>query len=194
MALGFTKNSGEDFLPSFRFNAVSGDAIVAWSEKDAAGEWEKKEKDVSFPVKFVFDFENIEVGWLHFSASGPNFSLVKLGNSLPQKPTPEHKQGFRVKMYNKEHGVCSFANSSRTIADVMDALHDEYLKGVKDNAGKVAVVEIRGVKKVSVKTKEGSKNYKQPECSIVAWVTKPEQLIEKVEAVQEKEEQEEEEF
>lgn len=194
MALGFTKNSGEDFIPSFRFNAVSGDALIAWSEQDKNGEWEKKEKDVKFPVKFIFDMENIEVGWLHFSASGPSFALVPLGHPLPAKPTPEHKQGFRVRMFNKEHGLCAFANSSRTIGDVMDVLHDEYLKGIKDNAGKVPVVEIKGVKKVAVKTKEGSKNYKQPEWSIVSWVARPDALKEQVSVVVESEPEEDSEF
>lgn len=181
MALGFTKaNSGEDFLPVFKFNAVSGDAAIAWSEKTASGEWEKQEKEVKFPVKFIFDMENIEVGWMLFAATGPNFALVKLGNPLPPQPTKDHKQGFRVRLYNKENGLCVFSNSSRTIAEVMDVLHDQYVKGAKDNAGKVPVVEIKGTKKVAVKTKEGSKNYKQPEWSIVSWVARPDAMIEKV--------------
>lgn len=180
MALGFTKSSGEDFLPSFRFNAVSGDAVIVGSKKNADGvTWDKFENEVTFPAKFIFDFANLEVGWIHFAAPGPSFALVKIGERMPAKPSEEHKQGFRVKLFSKAHGLSAFSNSSRTIAEVMDALHDQYLAGEKANSGKVPVVEIKGVKKVQVKTKEGAKNYKQPVWAIVSWVARPEELTEK---------------
>ena len=183
MALGFTKTTGDSFLPSFRFNAVSGDAVVAGSAKASDGvTWEKFENEINFPVKFIFDFEDLEVGWMHFSATGPSFVLAKLGERIPEKPSLEHKQGFRIHLYNKEHGLMTFANSSKTIAEVMDTLHDAYLRDAKANAGKVPVVEIKGVKKVSVKTREGSKNYKQPDWSIVSWVARPEAMdVKKIE-------------
>lgn len=178
MALGFAKSTGgESFLPSFRFNAVSGDAVVAGSTKSPDGiTWEKFENEISFPVKFIFDFENLEVGWLHFAATGPSFAVVKLGERMPEKPSIDHKQGFRINLYNKETGLVTFANSSKTVAEPMDLLHDAYLRDVKANTGKVPVVEIKGVKKISVKTKEGSKNYKQPDWSIVSWVARPEAM------------------
>ena len=177
MALGFTKAGGDgDFSPVFKFNAISGDAVIASSVKSASGEWEKVENDVSFPAKFIFDFANIEVGWMHFSSSGPSFAMVKIGDVLPARPSPDHKQGFRIKLYNKEHGVAVFSNSSKTIAEVMDVLHDSYLRDEKAHTGKVPVVEIKGTKKVSVKTKEGAKNYKQPEWAIVGWVVRPEAM------------------
>lgn len=181
MALGFTKSTsnGEDFLPVFKFNAVSGDAVIAWSEKNASGEYDKQEKEVNFPVKVIFDLENIEVGWMHFAATGPSFALAKLGTPLPERPSQEHKQGFRVKLYSKALGVSMFSNSSKTIAEVMDSLHDAYIAGAAKNPGKVPVVEIKGTKKVAVKTKEGSKNYKQPDWSIVSWVARPDELTDK---------------
>jgi hypothetical protein len=181
MALGFTKNTnnGEEFLPSFRFNAVSGDSVIAGSKKNAAGEFEKYETEVKFPVKLIFDMENIEVGWMHFAATGPSFAMGKLGQPLPERPTPDHKQGFRVKLFNKTLGLSMFSNSSRTIAEVMDILHDAYVTGAAKNVGKVPVVEIKGTKKIAVKTKEGSKNYKQPDWSIVSWVVRPDELLEK---------------
>jgi hypothetical protein len=181
MAMGLTKSGGDgDFTPVFKFNAVSGDAVIASSAKNASGEWEKAEKDVSFPAKFIFDFAELEVGWMHFSSTGPSFAMVKIGERMPAAPSADHKQGFRVRMYNKEHGLCVFSNSSKTIAEVMDTLHDNYLRDEKANAGKVPVVEIKGVEKVSVKTKEGAKNYKRPVWSIVSWVAKPEAMTAKV--------------
>ena len=46
MALGFAKTSGDSFLPSFRFNAVSGDAVIVGSTKNADGvSYDKFEND-----------------------------------------------------------------------------------------------------------------------------------------------------
>lgn len=175
MALGFAKASSNDFLPSLRFNAVSGDCIVAGATKNADGtSWDKFEHEVKFPAKFVADFENIEIGWILFSAQGPNFALSKIGEPMPDRPSDKHKQGFRLVLFSKEHGLVTFSNSSNTVKDVMDDVHDAYLSGKDKNAGKMPVLEFKGVEKFAVKTKEGSKNYKKPVISIVSWVEKPE--------------------
>ena len=59
MAMGLQKSSGADFLPSFRFNAVSGLAVIAGSTKANDGvSYEKFENDVVFPAKFIFDFSD----------------------------------------------------------------------------------------------------------------------------------------
>jgi hypothetical protein len=180
MALGFQKNSGEDFLPSFRFNAISGLAVIAGSEKSPDGvSWEKTEKDVTFPTKFIFDFENIQVGWIAFQATGPSFHLVKLGERMPAKPDDLHKQGFKLRLYSKEFGLCDFANSSKTVGEVVDVLHDQYLRECKQHEGKVPVVEIKGTNKVQIKSKEGVKTYRQPVWAIVSWIARPEAMDEK---------------
>ena len=184
MAMGLQKSSGADFLPSFRFNAVSGLAVIAGSRKANDGvSYEKFENDVAFPAKFIFDFSNLEVGWVEFAATGPDFSMVKVGERMPAKPSETHKQGFRIHLYNKDHGLVTFSNSSKTVAEPMDALHDQFLRDEKANAGKVPVVEIIGTKKVQVKSKEGVKTYRQPEWKIVSWVARPEGMTEKAEVV-----------
>ena len=181
MALGLTKSNGSgDFTPIFKYNAVSGEAVITTSTEADGGTFEKQEKEVVFPVKFVFDFPELEVGWMKFSSEGPSFAMVKLGERLPQQPYEGHKQGFRIKLYNKEYGLCVFSNSSKTIGEVMDILHNSYLEGRKMNVGKVPVVEIKGTEKIAIKTREGSKNYKRPVWSIVAWIQKPEAMITKV--------------
>jgi hypothetical protein len=177
MALGFMKasNSGDGFLPSLRFNAVSGDCVVAGSEKNADGvTWDKFEKEVKFPVKLVADMENIEVGWIYFSAQGPNFALTKIGQEMPAKPSDNHKQGFRLKMYHKDHGLVMFANSSNTVKDVMNEVHDAFMADKDKNVGKLPVLEFKGTEKFQVKTKEGAKNYKKPVIVISGWTSKPE--------------------
>lgn len=189
MGLGLVSNNGstgEDFLPYLSFNAVSGEAIVKWKEKEGE-EYVAKEKELTWPAKFIADMQNIEVGYIYFSAAGPKFNLVKLGQPLPERPQDKdakgkylYSAGFRVKLYNKELGAFIFSNSSKTISESMDVLHDSYVAGLAKNAGKVPVIEIKGTHKIAKKTKEGMKNYKQPDWSIVSWVARPEALTEKV--------------
>jgi len=58
----------------------------------------------------------------------------------------------------------------------MDGLHDAYLSAIKQNPAKVPLVEWRGTKKVTRKSREGSKNYKQPDWSISGWVNRPDTM------------------
>jgi len=78
MGLGLQKpNGGGDYLPVFKFNAVSGDAAIASSVKnEKTGEYDKNETEISFPAKFVFDMENTEIGWMKFSATGVSFAMT----------------------------------------------------------------------------------------------------------------------
>ena len=183
MALGLQKTlSDKDFLPSFRFNSVSGDAVIAGSKRSADGtSWEKFTKDLSFPLKFVFDFSTLEIGWIRITATGPDLDFVKIGSPLPKRPSKDHKQGFRVTIYNKEHGLLAFMATAKAISDVMDVLHDSFIRDERANEGKLPVVEIKGAKRIQTKTKEGMKNCKQPDWSIVSWVARPDAMISKVE-------------
>ena len=179
MALGLSYNSGEEYLPSFRYNSISGEAVIASNEKNASGEYEKKQVEVKFPAKFAADFENLEVGFLAFKTTGPSFHLVKIGERLPPKPDDEHKQGFRLNLWSKQYGPLAFAATSRTISEAVDVLHDSYLKDAGAHAGKVAVVEFSGTEKIQIKTPQGTKTYKKPLLSIVSWIDRPEELTSK---------------
>ena len=183
MALGLQKTlSDNDFLPAFKLNAVSGDAVIAGSTRNADGlSWDKFTKELSFPLKFVFDFSTLEIGWIRITATGPDLDLVKVGSLLPKRPSKDHKQGFRVTIYNKEHGLLAFMATAKAISDVMDVLHDSFVRDEKANEGKLPVVEIKGTKKIQTKTKEGMKTCKQPDWSIVSWVARPDAMIAKVE-------------
>jgi hypothetical protein len=178
MALGFQYNSGGDFLSSWRLNTISGDCVIVSSEKNASGDYEKKEVEVKFPAKFAMDFANLEVGWLAFKPTGPSFHLVKIGERMPAKPDDEHKQGFRLKLWSKQYGLSAFSATSRTISEALDVLHDQYLRGEKEHAGKVPVIEITGTEKVQVKTQQGLKAFKKPVWSISSWIDRPAELSE----------------
>ena len=177
MALGFTETSssgGGDFLPIMKFSAKDGSFVRQDRHQGADGHWEKSETEMDLPFKVVMDMDAIEVGFIAFTTTGPDFRLVKVGEPMPIKPSDEHKEGFRIRMYNKEIGLREMSSSSKIVRNQMNDLHDAYLAGKADNPGKVPVVEITGSDRIQIETKaQGTQTFRSPKWSIAGWVDRP---------------------
>jgi len=177
MALGFTETTssgGGDFLPIMKFSAKDGSFVRQDRHQGADGHWEKSETEMDLPFKVVMDMDAIEVGFIAFTTTGPDFRLVKVGEPMPIKPSDEHKEGFRIRMYNKEIGLREMSSSSKIVRNQMNDLHDAYLAGKADNPGKVPVVEITGSDRIQIETKaQGTQTFRSPKWSIAGWVDRP---------------------
>jgi hypothetical protein len=176
MAIGINldEKKGGNFLPVIKFDAKAGDFIVVNREPQSDGSWEKTELEMPTPFKFVADFENLEVGWCSFKPGAVDFTMAKIGEKMPVRPTPDHKQGIRCKVFLKEHGLREFAHTSKNVLRAFDTLHDEYARGAEDNAGKLPVIEVTGTETVKMQTKEqGELRFKVPKWRIAGWVAPP---------------------
>ena len=178
MALGFTETSssgGGDFLPIVKYSAKDGSFVRQDRHQAPDGTWEKSETEMDTPIKVVMDMDAIEVGFIAFTANGPDFRLVQVGEPMPQQPSPDHKEGFRVRLYNKEIGLREMSSSSKIVRNQMNDLHDAYLAGKADNPGKVPVVEITGSDRVQIETKaQGTQTFRSPNWAIADWIDRPE--------------------
>lgn len=178
MALGFqetTSSGGGDFLPIVKFSAKDGSFVRQDRHQGADGTWEKSESEMDLPLKVVMDLDNIEVGFIAFTTTGPDFRFVKVGEAMPVKPSDEHKEGFRVRLYNKELGLREMSSSSKIVRNQMNTLHDQWLAGKADNPGKVPVVEITGSERITIETKaQGTQAFRAPKWSISSWIDRPE--------------------
>lgn len=174
MALGLSTEStgGGDILPIIKFDAKSGD-FIQQDRENVNGTWEKKETELSLPIKIAFDFENLEVGWLSFASGAPDFNMVKVGEAMPAKPSDEHKQAFRLKIYKPELGVREFSHSAKTVLKTMDVLHNQYEAEKGHHDGKVPIVNITGLTTVKVNSPQGELRFKAPEWSISEWIDRP---------------------
>jgi len=174
MALGLSMEStgGGDILPIIKFDAKSGD-FIQQDRENINGTWEKKETELSLPIKIAFDFENLQVGWLSFASGAPDFAMVKIGEAMPAKPSDEHKQAFRLKIYKPELGIREFSHSAKTVLKTMDVLHNQYEAEKGHNAGKIPVVHITGLTTVKVNSPNGELRFKAPEWSISEWIDRP---------------------
>lgn len=175
MALGFideTSGGSTDILPIVKFSAQSGDFIRQESVPDASGQYVKQLDELKLPLRLAFDFEGIEVGFVSFQ-NGVDFRLVKLGEPMPEKPNDDYKQVFRIRVANKDVGLCEFSHSAKTVRNRMNDLHDQYLRGKAENAGKVPVVEIAELETIVVPTQQSDLRFKVPNWSIVDWIDRP---------------------
>jgi hypothetical protein len=177
MALGFStetsSNGGSKFLSPLKFDAKAGDLIVRTREPSAKpGEWDNTDTELQLPIKIVFDFANMEVGWIAFT---PNYSAVmgKVGTPMPVKPTDDHKQSVRIKVYLKDYGLREFSPTSKMVLREIDQLHDAYLAGCDANAGKMPVVTVKGTKPVKITTPQGELRFKVPDMVISGWTEPP---------------------
>lgn len=143
---------------------------------------EKQQVDITKNFKAVFDFENIEVGFIHFAAgSAPDFNMVAFGQPLPAKPSPNHKQGvrFRIKL-GKECGgdVREISGTSAAFLRGINKLHDDYMQRQGENSNKLPVVTLADT--IPVTSGSGAKsstNY-EPVFEIAGWVARPSDMME----------------
>lgn len=174
MALGFSTevSSGGKFLPVVKFDAKSGDMICVNREPVGDGTWEKNEVEVSLPTKTVMDLANIEVGWISFA---PTYSaaMVPAGEKFPAKPSEDHKQAVRLKVFFKEHGLREFTPTSKTVNRALDELHNKFIEQAPAHPGKMPVVTIEGVETIKVSTPQGELRFKAPKMSITGWIDPP---------------------
>ena len=182
MALGLsteTTNS-EDFLGYVQYDARAGRFFKPNRTQDGNGEWQTDKEEITNGFTAVMDLENITVGWiLYNTGAAPSYTMVKLGEPLPPKPSDKHKQGFLMelklgKAFGSEHRT--FSHTAKVVLGPIDELHTAYEAGKKDNPGKLPVVTL--VKTTSITSGSGDKkstNY-SPIFQIDKWVDRPAEL------------------
>jgi len=178
LAFGIQTESGAggNFTPVVKINAKQGRVWRVDRSQGGDGGWMTDEIDITSDFQFVPDFENIEIGWMHFAAGqAPDLRMVKIGEALPAKPTENHKQGFRLNLkLGKSCGgdLRELAATAKTISGPFDKLHDAYLAGKSANGDGLPVVRMTSMKKVDTKTQHGTNTNFEPVFEIVSWVSR----------------------
>jgi hypothetical protein len=171
MALGLNNNrEGGDFLPIVKWDARSGRMFRVDRSQGING-WESNDVDItSPPPRMAVDFGSIETGWMHFSPTGPDFRMAALGTAMPERPSKEHKQGFRVKVAGQIlGGVREFGTSAKSVLTAMDALHSSFESAPEAAAGKIPVVDITGSAPIVTNGPQGKVTSYAPVFVIVGW-------------------------
>jgi hypothetical protein len=168
------KPSSGEFTPIVKYDARAG-RIFRIDRTDTGNGFENDPVDITGDFKAIFDFENVEVGWIDFVAgSAPNFVLVKMGEALPPRPSDRHKNGvrFMIKLAKSCGGakpIREMASTAQKFLDGVEPVYKAYLVEKDKNPGKLPVIALE--KTMPIKSGSGEKqstNY-QPVFKIVSW-------------------------
>lgn len=184
MALGFTYSSGGgDFVPILKYDARAG-RFFRVDRVQENGQFVSNNVDITTGFKAVFDFENIEVGYIAFiPGAAPDFQMVALGSPYPQRATDKHAQGvrFMCKLAASSAGdgapIRECAATAAVFRMGIDELHNAYEQQKGANPGKLPIVSLKTT--IPVTSGQGAKkstNY-QPVFEIVGWAARPEDLV-----------------
>ena len=132
----------------------------AWSNQD--GEF--------ILEKFVFDYENLETGWMHIAVGIFEFIPDATLGQKGAQPSADHKRGFKATFYNKTMGVAEFSANGAGANMGIDALWKQIqAQSPVDHAGKLPVVQYTG----SRPEKVGKGSTRVPEFNVTGWVARP---------------------
>jgi hypothetical protein len=133
MALGVSYGSGGaggEFMAYVSYDSRAGRMSRADRTQDSAGNYQNEKVDITNTFKAVMDMENIEVGWMVFTAgAAPQSLMVKIGEPIPPKPNGDWKMGAKVIMKLSAGCGGDIREMSSTAASFMrgfDELHDAY--------------------------------------------------------------------
>ena len=169
---GFSTEPAGDFMPILKYDARAGRLFRVDRENTGDG-FSNEPVDITASFKAIVDFENVEVGWIDFVAgSAPDFKLVKMGETLPPRPSDRHKNGVRfilklAKNCGGDKPIREMAGTSKAFLSGIEAVFNAYLAGKGKNAGKLPVIVLE--KTTPIKSGSGerqSTNY-QPTFKIV---------------------------
>ena len=159
---------GGDFLPIITFAATTGEWLAHNSENDGSG-WVRSRAEIDVPTKVVMDLDNIEEGWILIGQGHVDMAMAKHGEGVPDRPSVEHKAGFRITLGNKSLGLRQFSHTAKTVRGAISKLHDQWIRERGDNPGKLPVVEIGKPETIEMDGRNGVLRFKAPVFSIVGW-------------------------
>jgi hypothetical protein len=167
-----TTNEHGDILDRLQYDAKAGKWHRVSRTQNAAGEWISDMIELDKGDMFVADLPNIEVGWIAFASTGPDFQMVPNGTAVPPRPSENHKTGFRMRvLLPKEDAPRTFASTAKNVIGVIDELHTKATADAP--AGQVPVLRIAGTRVVETKGKMGTTRNYAPLLEIVKYAPRP---------------------
>ena len=119
--------------------------------------------------KVVFDINAVQTGWLLLGVGVRDWQAdAALGKKGPQ-PSPDHKRGFIIHLYNKALGLCEWSSSGVGPNMGLEKLYMDCAAQQAANPGKLSVLEYAGSKLEKI----GKGTTRIPNFNIVSWIDRP---------------------
>jgi hypothetical protein len=148
MAFGMKAPVAGDYAEIVKFDARAGRLFRIDYNPDTR---EKTPTDITYPApKFAIDFGSLEVGYGHFSPTGPDLRVVPEGQPLPEQPADKDDKGrlmfrpvFRARLFGKVlGGLREFASSANAVMETVDDLYQKFRASPEAHSGKIPIVEM----------------------------------------------------
>ena len=165
---------GGDFPSYVKYDARSG-RMFRMERIDSNGNFENVTVDITHSVKAIVDFENMQVGPMLFApGAAPDFHLVPIGEELPARPSPKHKNGVKLMLkLSKDCGgekpIREIANTSKAFLSGIEAVYTQYLVEKDKHPGMLPVIVLDKTTPVKTGTGERSSTNYQPTFKIIGW-------------------------
>jgi hypothetical protein len=168
-------SGGATFALIAKYDARAGRVFRMDRIQDSGGNFMSNPVDITHSFKAIFDFANMEVGWMHFaSGAPPDFKVVPIGNELPARPSDKHKTGVKVmiKLSNDcggENRIRELAGTSKALLSGIEVVYTQYLADKDKYSGKLPVIVLEKTTPVKTGTGEHSSTNYHPTFKIVGW-------------------------
>jgi hypothetical protein len=174
--LGFSTAppEGGDFTPIVKFDARAG-RMFRMDRIENNGNFENVAVDITQSFKAIFDFENMQTGWMLFAVgTAPNFNVVRIGKEFPARPSDKHKHGVRLmiklaKDCSGDKPIREMAGTSKAFLSGVEAVYTQYLAEKDNRPGKLPVIVLEKTTPVRSGTGDKSSTNYQPTFKIVGW-------------------------
>lgn len=147
-----SKTPAGEYLPRVQCDARTG--FLAKVNRVQVGDaWKSVPVPLPYPLALQIDFANLEVIWASFQ-NGPNIHAVRYRDlvdgtaQMIDRPSEDHKPGFRVRVYNAsllEGGVHEFSSTANCVRSAMDKIHDAFEAQAANYLDKAPIVAFSGV-------------------------------------------------
>jgi hypothetical protein len=179
MSLGLRRSVG-NILPRLKYDARIGVFYTEDRVRDTDDVWRTEQANIDrADFRAIFDMKNVEVGWIDFpKGAPPDAKLVSGGDGAAERwgdpPSKNHKLGVRVivKLDDTIDGAGSVRELMSTSVGLwsgLDALHDDYVAGLKEHPDMVPVVGMTN----AIKTETSSGSSFEPVFHIEEFVPRP---------------------
>ena len=134
-----------------------------------ANAWTNNNNEEIQLKKVVFDIDNIKTGWLLLGVGVRDWVQDdSVGKKGPQ-PSPEHRRGFDITLYNREMGAAAFSSNGVGNNIALETMYKACAAEREANPGKLPVLEYQGSKAEKI----GKGTTRIPIFVLKGWVARP---------------------
>ena len=134
-----------------------------------ANAWTNNNNEEIQLKKVVFDIDNIKTGWLLLGVGVRDWVQDESVGFVGPQPSPEHKRGFQVVLYNKEIGAAEWSSNGVGPNMGLEQMYKACAAERTSNPGKLPVLEYGHSKAEKI----GKGTTRIPIFVLKGWVARP---------------------